>query len=62
MSHPNLKWIVTLKVNQVVSGPSPGAGFWFAIHSPSEEGVKVGNRYRITAVKKGNGYEIIARE
>jgi hypothetical protein len=59
---PYLKWTVTLTVDQVVSGPSPGTGFWFAIHSPSQDGVKVGDRYKITALKKGNGYEIISRE
>lgn len=58
--HPHLKWVVTLAVDWVDSGPSPGESFWFAIHSPSQEGVKVGQRYRITARKKGDGYDLIA--
>ena len=61
-SHPYLKWTVTLTVDKVVSSPSPGAGFWFAIHSPSQDHVRVGNRFKITAVKKGDGYEILSRE
>jgi hypothetical protein len=59
---PSLKCTVTLTVDQVISGPSPGTAFWFAIHSPSQDGVKIGRRYKITALKKDNGFEIISRE
>lgn len=59
--HPYLRWLVTLKIDQVVSGPSPGEGFWFAIHSPSQEGLKVGQRYRISARKTKDGYELMSR-
>jgi hypothetical protein len=60
--HPYLKWVVTLSIDKVDSGPSPGTGFWFAIHSPSQEGVKVGQRYRLTVRKNDNGYELIPRD
>jgi hypothetical protein len=60
--HPYLKWAVTLSVDKVESGPSPGKGFWFAIHSPSQDGVKVGQRYRLTVRKNGNGYKLISRD
>jgi len=62
LNHPYLRWVVTLKIDKVVSGPSPGEGFWFAIHSPSQEGVKVGQRYRITANKNGDGYDLVSRD
>ncbi len=55
--HPSLRWLVQLKVDKVISGPSPGPGFWFAIHSPSHEGVEVGQRYGVTAIKIGDTYE-----
>ena len=57
--HPFLKWVVTLSIDKVDSGPSPGKSFWFAIHSPSQEGVKVGQRYRMMVRKNGGGYELI---
>ena len=60
--HPYLKWVVTLAIDKVDSGPSPGKSFWFAIHSPSQEHVKVGQRYRIMATKNGDGYEVISHD
>ncbi len=62
VSHPYLRYTVRLKVDQVVSGPSPGDGFWFAIHSPSQSDIKVGQSYKIVAEKQGDGYEIISRD
>jgi hypothetical protein len=62
MQHPYLRWVVILKIDEVVSGASPGEHFWFAIHSPSREDIKVGERYKITAKKTGDGYEIVSRE
>lgn len=61
LRHPYMRWVVVLKVDKVISGPSPGDGFWFAIHSPSQEGIKVGQRQRIRARKMADGYEIISR-
>jgi hypothetical protein len=62
LHHPHLRWVVNLKIDKVVSGPSPGEGFWFAIHSPTLDGVKVGQRYRITANKGRDGYTVVSRE
>jgi hypothetical protein len=59
--HPYLRWVVVLKVDRLISGSPVGDGFWFAIHSPSQEGVKVGQRYQIVARKKGDGYDIVSR-
>ncbi len=60
--HPYLNWVVVLRVNKLTSGPPVGEGFWFAIHSPSQEGVKVGQRYKIVARKIDGGYEIVSRD
>jgi hypothetical protein len=54
--HPYLKWAVIVRVDEVVAGPRPGDAFWFAIHSPSEEGLKVGQRLRIRARKTAEGF------
>jgi hypothetical protein len=62
LHHPSLRWVVNLKIDKVESGSYPGTDFWFAIHSPSQEGVKVGQRYRITAHKSGDGYTVFSRE
>jgi hypothetical protein len=59
--HPYLRYIITLKVDEVLSGPSPGDSFWFAIHSPSLEGLKVGRRVGIRARKTAEGYDILSR-
>jgi hypothetical protein len=59
--HPYLKWVVTLKIDRIDSGPSPGESFRYAIHSPSQEGIKVGQRYRISAKQVGDGYELLSR-
>ncbi len=58
---PYFRFAVNLKIDRVVSGPSPGNGFWFAIHSPSQSRVKEGQRYRITANKSVDGWTIISR-
>jgi hypothetical protein len=50
-SDPYFRFVVNLKIDKVVSGPSPGNDFWFAIHSPSQERVNEGQQYRITAKK-----------
>jgi hypothetical protein len=60
--HPYLKWVVTLTIDEVLSGPPPGLSFWFAIHSPSQEGVKVGQRYRIAAKKNVDGFDVISHD
>lgn len=60
--HTHLRWVVVLKVDKLISGPAVGEGFWFAIHSPSQEGVKVGQRYKVVARKMDGGYEIVSRD
>ncbi len=60
--HPYLKFAVNLKIDTVESGPSPGNGFWFAIHSPSMERVKEGQRYRIVANKGVDGWTLVSRK
>jgi hypothetical protein len=59
--HPYLRWVVTVRVDEVLSGHRPGDSFWFAIHSPSQEGLKVGRRLVIRARKTSDGYEVESR-
>jgi hypothetical protein len=56
--HPFLRWNVTVKIDEILSGHRPGDSFWFAIHSPSQEGFKVGQRVRIRATKTADGYSV----
>jgi hypothetical protein len=72
LQHPYLWWVVTLKIDQAVSGPSISGDFSFPIHSPSQDGIKVGQRYKMTVRKNGDGvrssrtngdgYDIVSRE
>jgi hypothetical protein len=62
LHHPYLRWVVNLKIDKVVSGPSPGEGFWLAIYSPSVEGIEVGQRYRITANKSRDRYTLVSSQ
>jgi hypothetical protein len=59
---PYFRFVVNLNVDNVVSGPSPGNGFRFAIHSPSQERVKEGKRFRIVASKGADGWTLISRK
>jgi hypothetical protein len=59
--HPYLRWNVTVKIDEVLSGHRPGDSFWFAIHSPSQENIKVGQRLRIRARKTAEGYVVESR-
>jgi hypothetical protein len=51
-------WLVSTKVVKVLSGELPGGTFQFAIHSPAQAGLKVGNRYTIPAHWTGDAYEV----
>src|SRR5262245_59600304 len=46
---PRKEWVVTTKVDKVLSGSFTGSQFSFAIHSPSKSGLAVGKQYSIQA-------------
>ncbi len=55
--HPVLRWVVTLRIDKVITGELPGETFRLAIHSPSQEGVEPGHQYRMLVRKRGDGYD-----
>ncbi len=54
----DLNWAIYMKVNRVLSGPSPGETFPFRVRNPTREGIEVGRKFRIRAVPFGPGYRI----
>lgn len=51
-------WVVSTKVEKILSGELPGQTFRFAINSPRQAGLKVGKRYTIPARWTGKDYEV----
>ena len=45
----------------MVSGSIITGDFWFLIHSPSQEHIEVGQRYKMTVEKTGDGYDIVSQ-
>jgi hypothetical protein len=56
--HPHLLWIVSMKVDEVLSGHRPADPFRFAVHSPSQENLKVGRRVTIRARREADRYVV----
>ena len=52
------RWIVTVKVETVVSGDFSHLTFQFAVHSPARSGLEKGRSYTIEAVWDGTGYTV----
>jgi hypothetical protein len=53
---PLKEWVVTTRVDKVLSGDFSGSQFSFAIHSPAKSGLKVGKQVRIRATGTPDGY------
>jgi hypothetical protein len=49
-------WVVTARVDRIVSGRFSGGQFSFAIHSPTLSGLEVGKQCRIRATRTQKGY------
>jgi hypothetical protein len=54
----DLNWTIYMKVDRVLSGPSPGDTFPFRVRNPTREGLEVGRKFRIKAVPFGPGYRL----
>jgi hypothetical protein len=54
----DLNWAIYMKVDRVLSGPSPGETFPFRVRNPTREGIEVGRKFRIRAVPFGTGYRL----
>ena len=53
---PLKEWVVTTRVDKVLSGDFSGSQFSFAIHSPVQSGIEVGKQYQIRATATPEGY------
>ncbi|HUW30405.1 MAG TPA: hypothetical protein VM223_02205 [Planctomycetota bacterium] len=51
-------WIVTFRIEKVLSGEFANERFSFRIHSPSMSGFEVGQRYMVEAEKTDSGYKV----
>ena len=58
---PYYRFAINLKIDEVQFGLSPGSDFWFAVHSPAQERIKEGQRYRIVAKKSGDDWTLVSR-
>jgi hypothetical protein len=47
--NPLRHWVVTVKVDRVISGIFSGKTFSFAVHSPTQSGLEEGRQYQIRA-------------
>ena len=54
----DLNWLVSMKVERVISGPDPGPAFSFRVRNPTRDGIEVGRTFRTRAVPSGRGYRI----
>jgi hypothetical protein len=52
----NLDWIVSARVDRIISGEFVGKTFDFRIHSPTKSGLEVGKQYIIEATLSQDGY------
>ncbi|MCE9635052.1 MAG: hypothetical protein K8T90_05035 [Planctomycetes bacterium] len=58
---PWFRWVVTMHVDEVLSGTYDGSTFAFVVHSPSQEHLREGGRYEIDAERTtGPDYRFIA--
>jgi len=51
-------WIVTTKVDQIMSGDFAGDTFQFTVHSPAISGLETGRQYEIRATRTAEGYRV----
>ncbi len=56
LSNSPKNWVVTVSVEEVLSGQFDGSTFAFRVHSPSRAGLEVGSQYRILAKRIDQGY------
>jgi hypothetical protein len=54
----NKRWVVSTKVEQVISGSFSQDHFAFSSHSPAQWGLEVGKEYLIRATRIAKGYRV----
>jgi hypothetical protein len=50
------RFVVTTRVDKVLSGSFSGKQFQFAVHSPAQSGLDIGKQYTIRATRTESGY------
>ena len=58
VSNSPKNWIVTVSVEQVLSGKLDERTFAFRVHSPARAGLVVGSQYTIRATSLAEGYVV----
>jgi hypothetical protein len=51
-------WIITTRVEKVLSGSFAGKQFQFPVHSPAQSNLAVGKQYTIRATRTTTGYSV----
>jgi hypothetical protein len=51
-------WVITTRVDKVLSGSFSARQFQFSVHSPSQSGLNVGKQYTIRATRTKTGYSV----
>lgn len=59
--HPHQKWLVTLRVDAVVTGTFSEPSFSFHIHSPTKSSIALGGRYLIHLARSQDGAYLLKR-
>jgi hypothetical protein len=55
---PLKRWIITTRVDAVLSGAFSQPQFSFAVHSPAQSGLELGKQYTIVAARTPRGYTV----
>jgi hypothetical protein len=51
-------WVITMRVDKVLSGSFKGKQFQFPVHSPAQSHLNVGKQYTIRATRTKTGYSV----
>jgi hypothetical protein len=51
-------WVITTRVDKLLSGSFSGKQFQFAVHSPAQSNLDIGKQYTIRAVRTETGYTV----
>jgi hypothetical protein len=51
-------WVITVRVEEVLSGSYSLPTFSFVVHSPAMSGLALGSQYKIVAIETRSGYVV----
>lgn len=55
---PLKNFVITARVDKVLSGSFSGKRFQFAVHSPAQSRIDLGRQYKIRAIRTKTGYTV----